>query len=246
MADIAILDFDELVVALREGRPLFPAHKYLIEVGFNSLDFKAVHVVGATPTGSHILQATNLEASDDITLLAILAGGEFEEVLLDQQFDLRGRGAERFVAFRTDRLFKLTLNKRLIQWGRPDLHGAVLYQLARTAEHEAVFLQSQDGLRLVERDEIIDLAAPGIEHFVTAPLSFEIIVNTRPRSVVRRKVTFEEVVQFAFPGAPTAGFAFAMTFRHVVSLPHHGELAAGGFVDVKTGSVFNVTRTVQS
>jgi hypothetical protein len=246
VTDHEFLAFDDLGAALREARPLHPAHKYRIEFALDGLDFKIVHVAEATPTGAHILEAADLEASNDISLLAILASGEFEEVLLDQHFDLRCRGAERFVAFRTDRLFKLTLNKHLVQWGKPDLRGAVLYQLAHAGEHEAVFLESPGGLRLVEPDEIIDLATPGIEHFVTAPRSYEIIVNSRPRTVVERKVTFEEIVQLAFPGAPTAGFAFSMTFRHVASLPHQGELADGGFVDVKTGSVFNVTRTVQS
>ncbi len=246
MTDHEILDFDDLGVALREARPLHHAHKYRIEFALDDLNFKNVHVSEAAPTGAHILQAAGLEESDDISLLAILATGEFEEVLLEQHFDLRGRGAERFVAFCTDRLFKLTLNKHMVQWGKPDLCGAVLYQLARAGEHEAVFLQSPGEMRLIEADEIIDLAAPGIEHFVTAPRSYEIIVNSRPRTVVKRKATFEEIVQLAFPGAPTAGFAFSMTFRHVASLPHNGELAAGGFVDVKTGSVFNVTRTVQS
>ena len=38
-----------------------------------------------------------------------------------------------------------------------------------------------------------------------------------------------------------------MTYRHAASMPHAGELGAGGSVEVKKkGTVFNVTRTVQS
>jgi len=81
---------------------------------------------------------------------------------------------------------------------------------------------------------------------VTGPRTYEILVNTRPRVVVGRTVTFEAVVQLAFPNAPTSGLAFSMTYWHVASTPQHGELAAGGFVEVKNGSIFNVTRTVQS
>ncbi len=241
-----ILDFDDVGAALREGRPLHHAHSYRISVGLDGLEFKTVHVPHATPTGAQILQAAGLQGTDDISLLAILASGEFEEVLLHQVFDLHHRGAERFVAFRTDRLFKLTLNGRLIQWGNSFLHGSVLYRLAGAGADEAVFLDTPEGRRLVEHDETVDLAPPGVEHFITGPRSYEIIVNSRPRTAPKRKVTFEEVVHFAFPGAPTTGFAFSMTFRHVASLPHQGELAAGGFVEVKNWSVFNVTRTVQS
>lgn len=40
---------------------------------------------------------------------------------------------------------------------------------------------------------------------------------------------------------------FSMTYRHAASTPHAGELGDGGSVDVKKkGTVFNVTRTVQS
>ncbi len=246
MTDQDILDFDDVGTALRERRPLHHAHAYRISVGFGGLDFKHVHVPDATPTGAHILHAAGLQGTDDISLLAILADGEFEEVLLHQVFDLHHRGAERFVAFRTDRLFKLTLNGRLIQWGKPLLDGSVLYGLAGIGEDEAVFLETAEGRRLVERGETVDLAPPGVEHFVTAPRSFEILVNARPRKVTRRKVTFEEVVQFAFPGAQPSNVVFSMTFRHVSSEPHHGPLAAGGAVEIKNGSVFNVTRTVQS
>ncbi len=103
------------------------------------------NVPEATPTGAHILHAAGLQETDDVSLLAILADGEFEEVLLHQAFDLHHRGVDRFVAFRTDRLFKLTLNGRLIQWGKPLLDGSVLYGLAGIGEDEAVFLETAEG-----------------------------------------------------------------------------------------------------
>ena len=184
--------------------------------------------------------------------MAILSNGEFEEVLLDTRFDMHSRGAARFVAFRTDRLFKLTLNRELVQWGKPQLAGSILYRLVQlhhphhAGEDHAVFLEATGQRRLIRPEEMLDLSAPGIEHFVTGPRSFEIVVNARPQIVLDRRVKFGKVVQFAFPNAQTSRFAFSMTYRHVASEPHQGELAAGGFVEVKNGSVFNVTRTVQS
>ncbi|MES9989475.1 MAG: multiubiquitin domain-containing protein [Candidatus Thiodiazotropha endolucinida] len=77
--------------------------------------------------------------------------------------------------------------------------------------------------------------------------TYEIIVNSRPRVVEDQQVTFEQIVQLAFPGTHDANVIFSMTYRHAASKPHAGELAAGGTVDVKKkGTVFNVTRTVQS
>jgi hypothetical protein len=37
-----------------------------------------------------------------------------------------------------------------------------------------------------------------------------------------------------------------MTYRKAASTPHAGELGAHGVVTIKEGTIFNVTRTVQS
>jgi Multiubiquitin len=79
------------------------------------------------------------------------------------------------------------------------------------------------------------------------PKPFEIIVNSRSREVEAQQVTFEQVVQLAFPGPHETNVVFSMTYRHAASTPHAGELGAGGNIEVKKkGTVFNVTRTVQS
>lgn len=111
----------------------------------------------------------------------------------------------------------------------------------RVGEHES---------RFVERGELIDLTAPGIEHFITGPrpiTDYEIIVNARPRIVHEEDVTFEQVVELAFPGPHGPTIMFSMTYRHAVSKPHAGELGPGGVVEVKKkGTIFNVTRTDKS
>jgi hypothetical protein len=204
------------------------------------------------PLGRQILASAGIHAQDGYSLFAILPSGDFEDVRLDEPFDLRERGAERFVAFETDREFKLTLNDRQLAWGKPLISGAALCALAKVGKDEAVFLEVRGGEdRLIEPEEVIDLAAPGIERFITAPRpvpTFEIIVNARARTVKERRVTFEQVVQLAFPGCqPDAQTIFSMTYRHAASVPHAGELGPGGSVEVKKkGTVFNVTKTVQS
>ena len=113
---------------------------------------------------------------------------------------------------------------------------------------EALFAELKDvpdveitiGMRVIVQDE---------DRFYTAKKSgFVIFVNSRPRVVHDPRVTFEEVVKLAFPDDPQAdNLAFSMTYSHAASHPHAGELGAGGSVLVKKkGTVFNVTRTVQS
>ena len=246
-----LLECDDVGEAVREGRPLRPARSYSILFAQNNLNFRSVQVNDPVPLGRQILENGGLDARGDYSLFAILPSGDFEDVRLDEQFDLRSRGAERFVAFQTDRDFKLTLNERQLEWGKPAINGAALYALANPKEGEAVFLEVRGGEdRLIELGELIDLTAPGIERFITAPkptVMFEIIVNARPQTVNHERVTFEQVVQLAFPGAPPANLAFSVTYRNAASKPPAGDLGAGGAVDVKKkGTIFNVSRTVQS
>lgn len=75
----------------------------------------------------------------------------------------------------------------------------------------------------------------------------EIIVNSRPREIPGKIAGFEQVVQLAFPGgAADQNTIYSMTYRHAAAHPHAGELGPGGKVEVKKGTVFNVTRTVRS
>lgn len=241
-------DYDDLGDALREGRALRPARGYRFLLAQGDLNFQSRQVSDPVPLGRQLLEAAALDPREGYSLVAILPLGDFEDVRLDEPFDLRERGAERFVAFLTDRDFKLTLNDDELRWGKPVISGTVLYGLAKPGDGEGVFLEVPGGEnRLIEPGELIDLTQPGIERFTTARKTFEIIVNSRPRTVNARTVTFEQIVQLAFPGQHEPNVVFSMTYRHAASTPHAGELGAGGSVDVKKkGTVFNVTRTVQS
>lgn len=75
---------------------------------------------------------------------------------------------------------------------------------------------------------------------------YEIIVNGRVRHVTRALVTFEEVIQLAFPNSPP-GTIFDVTYQHAESKPHDGQLQPGESVEVrKRNTAFNVNRSVRS
>jgi Multiubiquitin len=77
---------------------------------------------------------------------------------------------------------------------------------------------------------------------------YKIIVNGTEHAVANDIVTFEEVVEIAFPGHPTnPDIVFSVTFEHAESKPHQGTLATGGKVTVKKHcTVFDVTQTNRS
>ena len=246
-----LLNCDDLGEALREGRPLRRARSYRILFAQGNLEFKPLVVLDPVPLGRQILEAAGLKPDAGYSLFGILPSGDFEDVRLDEAFDLRQKGAERFVVFFTDRTFKLTLDDAQIEWGEPVMKGVALYTLAKPSDGEAIFLEVRGGKdRLIDAEELIELTEPGVERFITAPkagATFGIIVNSRPQQVSARKVTFEQIVQLAFPAEHGPDVVFSMTYRHAASKPHAGELGKGGVVEIKQeGTIFNVTRTVQS
>ncbi len=227
------------------------ARSFRFELAFETLRFRPLELPDPVPLGSQILREGGYHPPDDFSLFAILPTGDFEDVRPNEPFDLRGKGVERLIAFRTDRDFTFMMRDARITWGKPEIAGSDLYLLADAGVDEAVFLDVPGGAdRMIDPEETFDLSKPGVERFLVGrrpPADIEIVVNARPYTVVGTKVTFEQIVQLAFPGsAPAANVVFTMTYRRAASEPHAGSLTVGGSVNVKKGSVFNVTRTVQS
>ena len=81
----------------RDEPQLRPAHSYSIAVGDQSLTFRPATLADPMPLGRQILQAAGHRDVDEFSLYAILPGGDFEDVRLDEPFDLRGKGVERFL-----------------------------------------------------------------------------------------------------------------------------------------------------
>ena len=112
----------------------------------------------------------------------------------------------------------------------------------KTAEHDLEQAKAAERRAEGEIREAEHEIEEAVEHRNT-----EIIVNSRPREIHGREANFEQVVQLAFPGgAADQNTVYSMTYRHAASNPHAGELGPGGKVEVKNGTIFNVTRTVRS
>ena len=218
---------------------------------FENLDFTELKIADPIDTGRQLLITAGLNPNKDYSLFNILANGDFEDIRQDETVDLRGSVPKKFVAFSADRLFKLVVNGAQVTWGKQTISGRDLYSLAKPTTDEAVFLVirgGEDREILIESD--VDLSAPGVERFENAPKrdhTYEIVINGHETVVHQKQLTFEDLVKLAYPGdEPTPNITYSITYRKVASLPHQGELGAGGFVEIQNGSVFNVGRTVQS
>jgi hypothetical protein len=240
---------EDVYAAILEGRSLRPAHHYRIVILDEQLNERHLNITDPIPTGRQILHAAKIQDVDDYSVYAFLSSGDFEEVSLNEPFDLRGRGAERFVLFKTDRAFKFVLNDRHLEWGRNFITGRVLKLLARVNPDEyGVWLKAygcED--QLIDDNEIIDLAKPGVEKFCTNRLTITIFVNTKKKEIKQIELSFRELVLLAFPTAVFSDTkAYTLTFKHGYGDRPEGSLIDGQVIHLKNGEVFNVTATDKS
>jgi hypothetical protein len=75
-----------------------------------------------------------------------------------------------------------------------------------------------------------------------------IVVNGEPKDVADRDVSYEGVVELAFPGlASDPNNTFTVLYRKADHSRTEGSLVAGGSVKVhKQGTSFSVTRSIRS
>lgn len=73
-------------------------------------------------------------------------------------------------------------------------------------------------------------------------------VNGSDEIVQKGSVTYDQIVAFGVAlGLPSGpNILYTITYRKAESKPHEGDLVQGGTVEVKEGTIFNVTATDKS
>lgn len=195
MSLIENLDIDDVALAVQEDRPLRPG-RYRISFAVESVDFHPLILDDPVPLGRQILKKAGVDDIDSHSLFVITPDGDFEDVRADEEVDLRSRAAYRFITFSTDPLYRVKLNDARIVWGRSSIPEAVLRTLAGINDDEAVFLEVRGGKdKLIEPGDTADLAADGVEKFITAPnnVTYTFFVNGKPYQTQKKKLTGAQI-----------------------------------------------------
>jgi hypothetical protein len=168
MTDIAAGDVEDIEGCVRDGRRPRENGPYRVQIGDALFRFRPVTADDAAHTGRSLLELAALAPVEQHVLFAVLADGLLEEIRLEEAIDLR-EGVEKFLAFKSDRIFRLFVNGHDYQWGCPFISGATVLKLAKAAgEAHGVWLQEADGSeRRIGPAELVDLSQPGVETFVT-------------------------------------------------------------------------------
>lgn len=84
---------------------------------------------------------------------------------------------------------------------------------------------------------------------VTAPdnTGINIIVNTEPHRVTSDILSYDQIVEIAFPDHPSnPNIYFEVMYKNAEAKPRDGSLNEGGTVKVRNGTNFHVTQTDRS
>ena len=129
--------------------------------------------------------------------------------------------------------------------------GKALYALGQVPAHLELYREvggDREDRPIAKGPETVHLKED--EHFHSGPApveEFTIIVNGEQKRVKKNVLTFTEVVALAFSNPPTGpNVVFTVTYKKAVGPMHQGTLNAGGTVEIKNGTIFNVTETDKS
>lgn len=165
-----IMEFDDIGDAVRGHRPLHKARKYRVDVADETLKTTKIKLDDPIPLGRQIPEAVGAHPVEEHGLVAVLGNGDFEDISLDEPFDLRGRGTEKVIYFMTDRSFKFKIDHRDLEWGKSLISGFVLKKLASLPAGYDLYMEVPGGKghdELIEDCAVINLGERGVERFIT-------------------------------------------------------------------------------
>jgi hypothetical protein len=150
--------------------------------------------------------------------------------------------------FFVKRKLHFTINGTQHIWYKQFICGIQIRELGNIPREDELYLDLPDGWKddFIEDDKIVDLARPGVEHFVSKPIEFVIIVNGREKAWKKRQISFEEVVSLAFPNANYEISAYTVTYSGGPKQNPKGSMVKCDTVFVINKMNFNVTATNRS
>ncbi|MBX9908485.1 MAG: multiubiquitin domain-containing protein [Beijerinckiaceae bacterium] len=180
-----------------------PAHanlpRFQILIGDAELNFRQIEISDPIVTGRQILEAAGARPVDEHLAIAVLQDGALETLREEELFDLRAKGAEKVLVFRTDRSFRFKVDDREREYGTNVVSGRTLKILAGVdpATHD-VYQEIRGGEDLLIRNaDLVDLSKPGVEKFFTAiaQTTEGLSIFLPPRDVeylARRGIAYED------------------------------------------------------
>ncbi|MCG8594178.1 MAG: multiubiquitin domain-containing protein [Kiloniellales bacterium] len=171
-----------------------PDWLHMIQVGNEALEFRELGLSDPVPTGRQIIEAAGFRAVEEFLIFEVSRDRRLTELKLDETTDLRGRGKERFIIFKSDRSWRGIIDGKRFEWGARDVFGHVLKWLAGVdPDRFGVWLERKDEPDLlIADDEKASLMPHGVERFRTDRL-FKICIEGEDLPWDSKTITTEQI-----------------------------------------------------
>ena len=169
-----------------------------------------------------------------------------EPVVAGVPIDLARPGIEQFYV---KQKLKYVINGVHFESDRQYIKGEKIRKQGAIPEFEQIFLSVQDPWEdeLVEDDEWVDLARPGIEHFYSQKPKFKIIIDGTPHEWLKDRISFPEIIVLAFGKyEDTPDKVYTVAYEDGPKQNPEGSMTKGKVVFVKNKMIFHATATDKS
>jgi hypothetical protein len=183
-----------------------------------------------TPDGRQILLAAGLEPADEHVLIEVLHHGT-KSIGLEQEVNLQGLEPRVFHAFRSDRLYLLTLDGHGYEWGVSVITEKKLRALGAIPDDRVIVLERPHGEeQYLAPDARVNLAEAGTEHLHSETRLVRVFIDDNEKFIPRGKHTTEELLKL-----------LDVTAGYLLNVLEHGQLKTlqpDQVVDVREGMKF--------
>lgn len=211
------------------------------------IEGKEYETVEQYKTGAELKQLAGIPLETKM-YLSISKPYDDELIENDKQVNLARPETEYFFVRKKLQFF---INGKPFNWYKQFIKGAQIRELGNIPDDIDVFLDIKEGWQddHILDDEVIDLARPGRERFISRSKSkdFIIIVNAREKAWHEPTISFEQVVILAFgtyDKNPNKGYT--VTFSRGSDSQPEGTMVKNSVVHVKNKMIFDVTATDKS
>lgn len=211
------------------------------------IEGKEYETVDQYKTGAELKQLAGIPLDTELFLL--INKPYNDELIENEKFINLARPEIEY--FFVKKKLHFTINKVPFTWYRQHITGAEICKLGNISPNDDIYLDIREGWDddLILDDEIIDLARPGREHFISKPKSdkFKIIVNAREKLWEKHTISFEQLIVLAYGSYDNnPNKSYTVTYSKGPKSNKEGTMVEGTVVDVKNNMIFDATATDKS
>ena len=170
--------------------------QHQVAIAEADFDFRPVAVDSPTVTARQLLDMAGFTPAEEHLLFQVTGDGVLQERRLEEPLTLREGEEDRFIAFKSDRSFRVAIDGRRFEWGAAGLTGLIAKQLVGAdLGSTKVWQERGNGADLpIDDTDVVKLAEEGVERLRTSGV-FELCIEGETFQWPNPTITTEEIAE---------------------------------------------------